>query len=533
MDLSALLGVFVALGAVLALLLAALRVLRRFAPASATGRGRLPMEVVQKLALGPKQSIAVVRVGDRVLAVGMGEGGLRPLAELDGADRETVLAGSTVPVPVASSAGALRGIAATAAGAAASHRELAALPGGRWLTDRLARRAAAGTSPTPAPAAAFAPPAAAALPTDDVAAAAPAAPAFRQALGIALSGATRLAAVLLAVGALAAPRGAAAQPASAPRAAAVRAVAAPALPSATQSALMQAAQQAAQRQAAAPAGRPAGRPAGPPAGPPAGAAPAGAAPLAGGTSTAAPPTPGVSPIAAPSADTMVARLAPTMDLRVGGQGQQGLRLSGTVGVVVMMGLMTLLPTLVLMMTGFTRILVVLHFLKQALGTQAAPPNQLVAGLALLLTGFVMAPTVGEVNRVALQPWLEGRIEQVEMMKRGSAPLREFMLRQTRERDIQTFVELSRPDTAPATVDEVPLVVVMSAFVTSELRTAFQLGFALFLPFIIIDVVVSSVLMSMGMFMLPPAMIALPFKLLLFVLVDGWTLVIQSLVQSFR
>jgi flagellar biosynthetic protein FliP len=149
----------------------------------------------------------------------------------------------------------------------------------------------------------------------------------------------------------------------------------------------------------------------------------------------------------------------------------------------------------------------------------------------------MTPTIRDVHSTALQPWLEGRIEQVEMLERGSQPLRAFMLRQTRERDLETFVELSRAtgDTAaaPRTPDDVPLVVLTSAFVTSELRTAFQLGFALFLPFIIIDVVVSSVLMSMGMMMLPPAMIALPFKLLLFVLVDGWTLVVQSLVQSFR
>ena len=237
---------------------------------------------------------------------------------------------------------------------------------------------------------------------------------------------------------------------------------------------------------------------------------------------------------------MVARLAPTMDVRVGGGtgAGQGLRLSGTVGVVVMLGLLTLLPSLVLMMTAFTRILVVLQFLKQALGTQAAPPNQLVAGLALLLTGFVMAPTVGEVNRTALQPWLGGQIQQVEMLERGAKPLRAFMLRQTRERDLGTFLELARAreDTAaaaPRTPDDVPLVVLTSAFVTSELRTAFQLGFALFLPFIVIDVVVSAVLTSMGMMMLPPAMVSLPFKLLLFVLVDGWTLVVQSLVQSFR
>ena len=227
------------------------------------------------------------------------------------------------------------------------------------------------------------------------------------------------------------------------------------------------------------------------------------------------------------------RAAPQLDLRVGGGKGDGLRLSGTVGVVIMMGLLTLLPTLVLMMTGFTRILIVLHFLKQALGTQNAPPNHLVAALALLLTGFVMGPTLQAANRDAIQPWLAGKMEQTEMMQVGVKPFREFMLRQTRERDIQTFVEMSHPEVAPKSVDDVPLVVVMSAFVTSELRTSFQLGFALFLPFIIIDVVVSSVLMSMGMFMLPPAMISLPFKLLLFVLVDGWTLVVQSLVAGFK
>jgi flagellar biosynthesis protein FliP len=220
-----------------------------------------------------------------------------------------------------------------------------------------------------------------------------------------------------------------------------------------------------------------------------------------------------------------------MDVRIGAE-QGGLRLSGTVGVVVMMGLLTLLPTLLLMMTGFTRILIVLHFLKQALGTQSAPPAHLVAGLALLLTGFVMAPTLREVNQAAIDPWLEGRITQEQMLTTGVQPFRDFMLRQTRDGDIRAFLDLSdAPE--PATVDDVPLVVVVSAFVTSELRTAFQIGFALFLPFIVIDVVVSSVLMSMGMFMLPPAMISLPFKLLLFVLVDGWALLTQSLVQSFR
>jgi flagellar biosynthesis protein FliP len=185
-----------------------------------------------------------------------------------------------------------------------------------------------------------------------------------------------------------------------------------------------------------------------------------------------------------------------------------------------------------MMTGFTRILIVLQFLKQALGTQTAPPNQLIAALALLLTGFVMAPTMTEVNRVAVTPWINGEIEQGVMMKNALVPMRAFMLRQVRERDVAAFIEMSGSE-PPARAEDVSTIILTSAFVTSELRTAFQLGFVLFLPFIIIDIVVASVLMSMGMMMLPPAMISLPFKLLLFVLVDGWSLLTQSLVQSFR
>lgn len=226
------------------------------------------------------------------------------------------------------------------------------------------------------------------------------------------------------------------------------------------------------------------------------------------------------------------RLLPQMDVKLGNEKDGGLRLNGTVGVVVMMGMLSLLPTLLLMMTGFTRILIVLHFLKQAMGTQSAPPAQLIGALALLLTGFVMAPTLTQVNEQALTPWLDGKISQVEMMKTGVKPIRAFMLKQTRPSDLQTFVELSRLK-RPKSIDDVPIHVVMSAFVASELRTAFQIGFAIYLPFIIIDTVVASVLMSMGMMMLPPAMISLPFKLLLFVLVDGWSLTISSLIQSFK
>ena len=233
------------------------------------------------------------------------------------------------------------------------------------------------------------------------------------------------------------------------------------------------------------------------------------------------------------ADSMISKIAPQMELKVGGNAQgEGLRMSGTVGVVIMMGLLSLLPMLLLMMTGFTRILIVLHFLKQALGTQSAPPGQLLAAMALLLSGFVMGPTLKDVNTNALEPWMDGKIEQVEMMSRAVVPFKAFMLRQVRDQDLQTFVDLADLK-QPESRETVPLTVLMSAFVTSELRTAFQIGFALFLPFIVIDVVVGSVLMSMGMVMLPPAMISLPFKLLLFVLVDGWGLVVTGLVQSFR
>lgn len=210
----------------------------------------------------------------------------------------------------------------------------------------------------------------------------------------------------------------------------------------------------------------------------------------------------------------------------------GLRIDGAVGMVVFLGLLAIVPTLVLLMTSFTRILIVLHFLRQALGTQSAPPGHLLAALALLLTAFVMGPTLEQVHVQAVRPWVDGEIEQAEMLARAAGPFRTFMLDQTRESDLIRFIELSQPVLEPAGPEDVPLPVLVSAFVTSELRTAFQIGFALFLPFVVIDVVAASVLMSMGMFMLPPVMVSLPLKLLLFVLVDGWGLLVEGLVSSF-
>ncbi len=222
---------------------------------------------------------------------------------------------------------------------------------------------------------------------------------------------------------------------------------------------------------------------------------------------------------------------PKVELRIG-EGANELKLSGAVGIVVFMGALTLLPAIFMLMTSFTRILIVLHFLRSALGTQTTPPTQLLVAIAVLLSGVVMNPVLQEANEQALQPYFNGQISQVEAYHQAVQPLRKFMLANTREQDLATFAELSRVDSV-ATVEDLPTVTVMSAFVTSELRTAFQMGFVIFLPFIVVDLIVASVLMSMGMFMLPPVMVSLPFKLLLFVLADGWTLVVQNLVTSFR
>jgi flagellar biosynthesis protein FliP len=202
-----------------------------------------------------------------------------------------------------------------------------------------------------------------------------------------------------------------------------------------------------------------------------------------------------------------------------------------VGTVLVIGLLAMLPTLLLLMTSFTRVLVVLHFLRQALGTQTAPPAQMIAALALLLTAFVMAPTLERVNETAIRPWVDGEMDEATMMATAVGPFRDFMASHVRESDLATFLDMGH-GAPPETMDDVPLITLVSAFAISELRTAFQIGFVLFLPFLVIDLVVAAVLMSLGMFMLPPVMVSLPFKLLLFVLVDGWALVVHSVVASF-
>jgi flagellar biosynthetic protein FliP len=200
-----------------------------------------------------------------------------------------------------------------------------------------------------------------------------------------------------------------------------------------------------------------------------------------------------------------------------------------------LGILTVLalaPSILIMMTSFTRIIIVLSFVRNALGIQQLPPNQVLIGLALFLTFFVMAPIGTQVYDDAVIPYLENRIEQQEALDRAMAPLREFMFRNTRESDMNLFLNLSGQE-RPEILDDIPTHVVIPAFIISELKTGFQIGFLIFLPFIVVDMVVASTLMSMGMMMLPPVMISLPFKILLFVLVDGWNLVIRNLIMGFN
>jgi flagellar biosynthetic protein FliP len=212
-------------------------------------------------------------------------------------------------------------------------------------------------------------------------------------------------------------------------------------------------------------------------------------------------------------------------------GGQGSGMTMSLQLLVIMGLLTILPSLILMMTSFTRILVVLGILRQALGLQQSPPNQVLVGLSLFLSLFVMAPTLEKVNAVAIAPYSAGTINAEQAISSAGDQFRTFMIRQTRTRDLSMFAEMAHAPKFTASTD-VPFSILLPAFVTSELKTAFQIGFMLFLPFLVIDLVVSSVLMSLGMMMMSPTVVSLPFKLLLFVLVDGWALLMGSLVASF-
>lgn len=203
----------------------------------------------------------------------------------------------------------------------------------------------------------------------------------------------------------------------------------------------------------------------------------------------------------------------------------------TIKLVLMMTVLTLAPAILIMMTGFTRIIIVLSFLRQAMGLQQMPPNQLLVGLSLFLTFFIMNPVFSEINQKAVQPYMKNTISQDQALENAVAPLRRFMFSQTRDQDLALFVKMAQVE-QPKTRADVPTTVLIPAFIVSELKTAFMIGFIIFLPFLIIDILTASVLMAMGMMMVPPSVISLPFKIMLFVLVDGWTLLIGSMIKSF-
>jgi flagellar biosynthetic protein FliP len=220
----------------------------------------------------------------------------------------------------------------------------------------------------------------------------------------------------------------------------------------------------------------------------------------------------------------------TLKLDMSGANGQ-VQMTMPVQIMILLTLLTFLPAIIISLSSFTRIIIVFHFLRQALGTQEAPSNQILIGLALFLSFFVMNPTLTSMYNTAYVPWSKGEIDQAQALDRATTPLKQFMLRSTREKDLQLFVEMSG-GAKPKGPDDLPMKAVMPAFMISEIKTAFQIGFVLFLPFLVIDMVVSSVLLSMGMMQLPPVMVSLPFKVLLFIMVDGWNLVISSLVKSY-
>ena len=236
-------------------------------------------------------------------------------------------------------------------------------------------------------------------------------------------------------------------------------------------------------------------------------------------------------LAAFAGEAAAAPAVPSVNLSVG-QANAPQDVAVTLQILALLTILTLAPGILMMTTSFVRIVVVIGFLRNALSTQNVPPNQIVVALSLFLTFYIMAPYWGQANEQGIQPYLAGQITQEEAINNVAAPLREFMFKQTRESDLALFVNLSDAE-RPETQEDVSTFTLIPAFIISELKTAFQLGFMIYIPFIVIDMIVASTLMSMGMMMLPPVMISLPFKILLFVMVDGWHLLIQSLIMSFK
>lgn len=221
---------------------------------------------------------------------------------------------------------------------------------------------------------------------------------------------------------------------------------------------------------------------------------------------------------------------PDISINIGGGDEP----AGTsaLSLLLIITVLSVAPAILVLMTSFTRIVIVLGFVRTSLGTQQMPPNQVLIGLAMFLTFFIMAPTFGQVNDVALQPYLKGEISQTEAFEKAAVPMKKFMFSHTREKDLLLFMNYTQTE-KPTNYEDIPITVLIPAYAVSELKTAFQMGFMIFIPFLVIDMIVASTLMAMGMMMLPPIMISLPFKILLFVLVDGWYLIVKSLLLSFN
>jgi flagellar biosynthesis protein FliP len=231
-----------------------------------------------------------------------------------------------------------------------------------------------------------------------------------------------------------------------------------------------------------------------------------------------------------SADEVFAVALPTVTFGVD-DAQSPKQVSTALQVLLMLTVLSMAPAILLMTTCFTRIVIVLGFIRQAMGTQNMPPTQIILGLSLFLSFFIMSPTLNKINDDALQPYLKEQISQGDALEKGLAPLREFMFSQVREEELTLLTEITMKN-EPVSQEDIPTMTLIPAFMLSELKRAFQMGFMIYIPFLVIDMIVASVLMSMGMMMLPPVIISMPFKLLLFVLVDGWTLVVGSLIKSF-
>ncbi|WP_400162985.1 flagellar type III secretion system pore protein FliP [Brevibacillus sp. TJ4] len=224
-------------------------------------------------------------------------------------------------------------------------------------------------------------------------------------------------------------------------------------------------------------------------------------------------------------------LIPTVDLQIGGGNGTPQETSSAIQLLLILTVLSVAPAILLLMTCFTRIVIVLSFVRTALATQSMPPNQVLIGLAMFMTFFIMAPTLAQVNETAVQPFLQGELTQQQAFDAAVIPFKEFMAKQTREKDLVLFLEYTQSE-RPTSIQDIPLTALVPAYAISELKTAFQIGFMIFIPFLIIDMIISSILMGMGMMMLPPVMISLPFKILLFIMVDGWYLVVKSLLTSF-